>query len=187
MKIMTVLRLSGKILFRYIAASLICLMLDLSVMLFLNNPLGRALCQLLCLSASFSLIYTCVWNVGFADRNMVKYEHSKQDSAKGFKAGSVALIIPMIISVILVLGKLLGKWGAFLYTYRFLNPIFMPLNYSLLPATLSLDEIGILPVIVSALVPLIFIIMSGCGYLLGYRDVTVKSALGIKGRAPKAE
>lgn len=187
MKKIGVFRLAIQLFGRYLVGSIIALLLDLSVMMFLNNPLGRALCQLLCFSAAFSLVYLRAWQVGNSDKNMIEFGHITEDGAKGFKSGLLAAILPIIPSVVLIFSKLTGSFDGFLYIYRFLNPIFMPMNYSLLPATLSLGEIGILPIIISGVMPLIFIILSGFGYTLGLRDMTVSKALGIAKKKAKPE
>ena len=178
MKRVSVFRFALQLLGRYLTGSVISLMLGLSVMLFLNNPFGRVLSQMLCFSAAFSLVYLRAWQTGNGDINLVEYHHDMENLMKGFKSGLLALVLPMIPSLILIFAKISGSFGGFLYVYRFLNPIFLPVNYSLLPATLSLNEISTVSVIISALLPLIFVILCGFGYALGYRNISVFKVLG---------
>ncbi|MGI6269442.1 MAG: hypothetical protein ACOYKJ_02715 [Candidatus Howiella sp.] len=176
----SVWRLSGKLFFRLVIGSLICLMLSLSVMVFLNNPGGRMLCQLLNFSAAFSLVYLAVWQVGFSDRNRVKYGYSKEDFTKGFKAGTLATLPFLIPSVLLALSKAGVITGGFLPVFRLLTPVFFPLYYSVFPASQLISEIGILNIAVSFLLPLVFVVIAGTGYFLGYRDTQLTALFRAK-------
>lgn len=181
------LRLAVALLGRYLVGSVIALLLDLSVMMFLNNPFGRAACQLLCFSAAFSLVYLCAWQTGDHDKNSVEFGRMRRDPAKGFRAGAVAMLIPIALNILLPIARISGTMDGFLYFYRFINPVFMPLNYSLLPATLLLSEIGLFPILLSCCMPLIFILLSGLGYALGLRGVHAVKALGVQIGRQKAE
>lgn len=146
-------------------------------MMFINNPLGRAACQIVNFVAAFSLVYTLVWHTGFTDRNKVKYGYSKEDKLKGAKAGFWAVIPFTIPSIVLFLSKI-GVFGdGFLYFFRLLTPIFFPINYSLFPATFLLSEIGYSSIIVSFLLTFSFAVISFFGYYLGYSDKTLLSSL----------
>lgn len=175
MRTFGVWRFAGKLFFRIFVGSLISLMLSLSVMVFLNNPGGRALCQLLNFSAAFSLVYSAAWTVGFADRNRVKSGYAKEDPAKGIKAGLLAAVPFMVPSVLLALSKAGVLTGGFLYVFRLLTPVFFPLYYSLFPASQLISEIGFLSIAVSFLLPLVFPVIAGAGYFLGYRDTRLSS------------
>lgn len=171
----SVWRFSGKLFFRILIGSLISLMLSLSVMVVFNNPGGRAICQLLNFSAAFSLVYLAAWPVGFTDRNRVKYGYSKEDFAKGAKAGALATLPFMIPSVLLALAKAGILPGGFLYIFRLLTPVLFPLYYSVFPASQLISEIGIASIAVSFLLPLVFVAIAGAGYFLGYHDTQLSA------------
>lgn len=179
MKTVGSFRLGIGLFFRVIIGSLVSLLVDLSVMLIFNNPFGRMICQLLCFSASFSLVYLKAWQAGYSDRNQVKYDHIKENKLKGLYAGAIAVIPFLILSVLLVFFKITEADTSYLFVYRFLNPAFMPLNYSLLPPALTLREIGMFPVAAAALTPLIFAVISGFAYYIGYSEVYLSVILGL--------
>ena len=177
MKHISFVRLSIDLFFCIFVSSMICLVLSFSIMLMMNTPLIRLLCQLLCFSASFSLLIQKAWQTGASDINRVKNDISAEDEKKGYKAALLAVLPFIITAVTLLLCKLDVLSFDFLFIYRFTNPIFMPLSYSLLPASQFLSEIPLGNIIVTLFLPLILPLICGLSYTAGYRKLSLKSLI----------
>lgn len=173
MKNISIFYFAFRIWLRILFGGLISLILSCSVMILLNNPAGRVLCQVLNYSAAFSLVYLLTWQIGSSDYNRVKQAISKNRPWKGLQAGALACVPWMVPSVILMFAKeSLTGWN-FLYLFRLLNPVFMPLYYSIFPPTLLISEVSFWRIACSLLLPLIFALIAQFGYYFGYKDITI--------------
>lgn len=167
------LRFTFFLFLRYVAATLICLMTSLSVLLLINSVMGRVVCQLLNFCVLFSLPYGLAWQAGSSDRNKHLFGHVEEDLFKGLKAGLIACLPFFAAGVLLLLAKAGLFTSDFLYPYRLITCVFFPLNYSLLAGTLSLAEMSWGPVILSACFTLTLPVTPAFGYLFGYREISL--------------
>lgn len=173
MKKKGVLKLALQIYGRVVLASIMCLIVSVSVLTLLNNLLGRVLGQLFCLVIFCTLPYQHLWHEGDSDCNKVNFGHLEEDLHRGLKVGLIASIPSFLLAFVPILAKAGIISEAFLLLYRFLTPAFFPLYQALFPATLTLAEVSWGAVIGSSLTFLILPGLCWGGYLLGYYRVSI--------------
>lgn len=164
------LRLTLQVFLRYVIASVLCLLITLSLMTLFNNTLARMLYQLMNLSVLFSLSYSVCWKKGAGDRNKYQFGKMEKDTKKGVKAGFIAMLPFAVVSALLIFAKCGLLPDSYLYIFRLLNAPFFPLDFSLLPSTMTLAEISWLQIILAALTVIIYPLTPSFAYALGFRE-----------------
>ena len=152
---------------RFLLSAVMCMILSMSVLTLIDGFWGRFLCQILNLAIVISLSYVPLWNEGNNDVNKINYERMKRDPLRGLKYGLVAAVPGVIVYILLFLSAMGAMSEAFFMIYRFLNPVFLPLNMTLMPATLTMSEIGMMPVFFACFEMLLPVIVCGFAYPLG--------------------
>jgi|GEM_PF-2625145 len=154
---------------RFLLASVMCMIVSMSLLTMLDGFLGRFLGQVINLIIVISLSYVPMWNEANNDVNKINYERMRRDDFLGLKYGIIAAI-PGIAVYLMLLLSVFGITGeGYFSLYRFLNPIFLPLNISIMSPNLTMNEIGILPVLYAGFEMLLPIVICGFAYALGLR------------------
>ncbi len=120
-------------------------------------------------------IYVPFWEFGYNDRNYVNIGKKEKDVFQGTKIGFLIAIPHFISAFLMILVKLnIFKWLS--YPFAILNSYF----YYIIDLMISKPD----PVLTSWLSIVIFIIMplfiplvSSIGYLLGFKDISLKEKL----------
>ena len=154
---------------RFLLASVMCMILSMSVLTMLDGFWGRFLGQILNLIIVMSLSYVPMWNEANNDVNKINYERMQRDDFRGLKYGIVAAVPGIIVYAGLFLSALGVIGESFFSYYRFLNPIFLPLNISIMSTNLTMSEIGILPVLYAGFEMFLPVVICGFAYALGLR------------------
>ena len=161
----------------FLATAIMCAILSLIALFFVNIPWVLLVVQLCCCGMVYTLVYSTAWEVGSKDNNRVSYGHLKEDLGRGLKAALLASS-PWIASS---LGLVLMKAGllpyGFLAFYRMLNSPYMAINQIVLSTNATVGEFSWVNILLSAALPLIAPVVAGFGYALGYRGTAVMRVL----------
>lgn len=149
---------------------------------------SNAVAQVLMAILFFAFPYSNMWYTGDHDRNSVQFGHQAADRWRGAKIGGLASIPAAAAWLVLVVGKLFGTLPGYVKWYRWMNVCFWPYFNCVIPSDVMNPSAvswggvaAMLPVLVA--LPLI----TGLGYYLGFRGVSVRDRLvyAATGKKPK--
>lgn len=122
--------------------------------------------------------YSNMWYLGDRDRNSVQFGHRVADAWRGVKVGLLASIPAVLAWIGLIVCKAAALAPSYVVYYRWMNVCFWPYFNSVIPATV-LKTAEVTWGGVAAMLPILFILplITGIGYHLGYREVSVRDRL----------
>ena len=153
-----------------LASLVMCFLLVAMASGLMKNDFGIILLQLLLMVVFLGLPYMNFRKLGLADQKAVQSGDQTEDLARGFKA-SVACIILLEASVVLLVLMKLGVVPDMLYLYKTLNPQFSGLAWFIAPVT-TVMALNWGQIFCFALLPLLYPMAMGIGYLTGYKDTS---------------
>ena len=140
--------------------------------------LSSSVAQILMLILFLAFPYSDMWYLGDSDRNNVQFGHRPEDKWRGAKIGLVASIPAILMWLVLVAGKLAGALPGFVKWYRWFNVCFWPYMDGVIPSTVMDPAAapwgGVLAMLVAAL---LLPVITGVGYLLGYKEFSIRDRL----------
>ena len=154
---------------RMLLAGIMCLIVSISLTAMLDNQFLRVVTQLISLVIFISMSYVPVWNEGNGDVNKINYERMTRDDFRGLKYGLIAAIPGFILYALFLMARFGVINQSFFGIYRFLTPIFLPLNMSLMPSTLTMQETPVITALLVGFETLLPILVCGFAYALGLR------------------
>ncbi len=132
--------------------------------------------------------YSTLWYMGDRDRNQVQFGHLVENRLRGVQVGALASVPAVVMWVLLAVGKVGGTMNGFVKWYRWFNMCFLPYFDSIVPGGV-VDPAAVSWGGVAAMLPVLAAlpIVTGLGYLLGYKDFSVRERLvySATGRKPK--
>lgn len=132
-----------------------------------------------------SFPYNMLWNVGSKERNYVNFERLDKDILFGLKVGAVATIPSAVLYVLLILGKFGVLSDAIIRWHRIINTPFIPYIDAVEGGVKAATELSFGSLLAVA-VPLFFVpLVCMVGYVLGYRQISVRERLIYKKAKPE--
>lgn len=138
------------------------------------------------ISSIFTLIifgsfpYNMLWNIGSKERNYVNFERLDKDILFGLKVGVIATIPSALLYILLVLGKLGVLSDAIIRWHRIINTPYIPYIDAVEGGVKVASELSVTSLLAVA-VPLLFVpLVCSVGYILGYRQISVRERLVYK-------
>ncbi len=132
--------------------------------------------------------YSNLWYLGDHDRNNVQFGHAAEDLFRGAKIGLLANIPSTLAWIVLVISRATGVLPSYIVRYRWMNIWFWPYFNHFIPGTVvKTAEVSWGGVF--AMLPLLLVLplTTGLGYLLGYKEFSVRDHLvyATTGKKPK--
>lgn len=152
---------------RLFAINIICFIMCIFIFAISNTMIVRMVVQTICLVIMFTITYSFCHKYGDSDAALVNSGYFKKNYFKGFYLGLIANLPFFATGILLVLSKLSLFSHNYLPLYRIINSFYFPFNYSILPVSLNVFEIGWWKIIMSLLTFLIIPITAGLSYNLG--------------------
>lgn len=123
-------------------------------------------------------IYIPFWEYGDRDNNLVSFGHRNKDLLLGLKIGCVAALPYLLASVFLVLYRLgVASWTFLIY--RIVNIEFIYIIEHLIDVE-NAFQTPWSSVLICIILPFYSVIVSEVGYLLGYKEISIKEKLVYK-------
>lgn len=120
-------------------------------------------------------IYVPFWEFGYNDRNYVNINKKKEDIFQGTKIGFLISIPYFITSFLMILVKLnVSKWLSYLFVFS--NSYF----YYFIDSLISKPDPALTPwwtIAVFVVMPLFIPAVASFGYILGYKEFSIKERL----------
>lgn len=136
--------------------------------------------QIILISMFTCSVYIPFWEYGDRDNNLVLFNKRNKDMLFGLKLSSL-VIIPYLVSSVLLLLYKLGVPSWTLLVYRIVNVQFIYIiDYLVDIETAALTSW--LSIIVCMLLPLYTVIVASVGYILGYKQISIKEKLIYKSK-----
>lgn len=154
------------------------------LMLSIKNAVAQGLMLILFLAFPYSTL----WYVGDHDRNQVQFGHMAENRWRGVAVGALASIPAVVMWLVLLIGKVGGQFPGFAVWYRWFNWCFLPYVESVIPSTVSNPaDVSWLGIAATIPVLLALPVVCGIGYLLGYKEFSVRDRLvySATGKKPK--
>ncbi len=171
-----------KIALNLVSVLFLCWLLNIlivtSMILFMENVYLTVILQIICFILVFFLIYCPLWTEGNKDKNknLFKKDNIIFDKFKGFKIGLYISIPYFIFNIFLILSRL-GIIPNILVLYKIVNSHIWPIIQILSPNNSDIMRLNVLDMIIINLLPLIFIIISTIGYVLGFKGISLKQKI----------
>lgn len=171
-----------KIALSFVSVLFLCWLLNIlvvtSMILFMRNTYLTIILQLVCFILVFFLIYCPLWVEGNKDKNknLSKKDNILFDKFKGLKIGFYISIPYFIFNIFLILSRL-GIIPNILVLYKIINPHIWPIIQLLSPNNSDIMKLNVLDMIIINLLPLMFIIISTIGYVLGFKGISLKQKI----------
>lgn len=172
-----------RLLLKMLLVVILCDVVAMAISVISVNHLARVVSQAVTLTVSFTLLYLVAFEEGDLDVNRASFGHSNATWARGFGAGAVACIPFFLLSLLLIAAKAgltPGIDGMILGLYRLIVSPFYAANMTLLPTVLTMVEQSWGNIVLSALLPLLLIVVIGMGYALGFNRFSVTEHLMYK-------
>lgn len=156
-------------------AAVLCFILSMCLLVSFGTRLGRVITQFCSLAIYYAMLYSAVRDYGENDKNKYLENKGKKDLFKGLKCGMLACLPNILGSFALVILKVMSvEPGWYLVVYRMLiNPFYMPINLTLLQPSLSMLEIPLTNVLLSASLSLVAPLVVALSYVIGFGEFTV--------------
>lgn len=178
--------LTVALLVRWLVSLLFCGFLSVFVLFAFYNRIGAVITQLCCMGMYYALMIQAAYQSGCKDHNKVLFGKAVHRPAKGFLSGLIMSVPSMAVSAVFVIFRLTGVYqSAFLLAYRLINAPYYALNLMLLPTALSMNEISVINVVLSACLCLIAPVLIGLAYWTGSRGEELPFAALIPHRSAK--
>lgn len=144
---------------------------------FLKN-VANWVAQILMLILFTAFPYSSVWYAGDHDRNSVQFGHRTGDALRGVKIGLLADIPAALAFLLLIVCKLTAAWPAYIVRYRWINVCFWPYFNQFIPSNV-LNTAEVTWGAVAAMLPILLVLplVTGIGYYLGYREISLRDRL----------
>ena len=170
----SVLKMSLAIIVNSIVASFICVIMVFTFSGFIVTSWGGPVYEVLAILIMGSLIYGVSWQSGFKDYNKVKFGHITKFIRKGFVAGAIADIPFLILYIVFIISFLIKTAHDVFYNITYIVYLFFNMPYSLIIGALKNQPAFL------CLFLLVLPIISGIGYILGYKDISLTGRLVYK-------
>lgn len=140
--------------------------------------LSNWVAQLLMAILFIAFPYSNMWYAGDHDRNSVQFGHRADDPWRGVRIGLLADIPALLAWVGLIVCKVTDLYPLYIVRYRWVNVCFWPYFNQFIPGdVMNTADVSwggtaaMLPILLA--LPLI----TGIGYILGYREVSLRDRL----------
>lgn len=170
-------KVSGNLFAKLLVAKVFGFILSCTILLALSGMVGSIITQLCAVMLVVVLLFTTAWEFGTKDANMIAIGQLKKDSWLGLKAGLIASLPDIVLSVLLLLTKAGAIGSNFTVVFSLLNSNYLPFQQALLPQTLTVAEHSWIGYILSAATVLIAPLCSGFGYRLGLTQHSLSDTL----------
>jgi len=138
-----------------------------------GNKVFLIVTQVLCLMLLIAFIYPKFWNMGTRDSNLVHFKHKKEDKLKGLKAGSIAIIPPVLLLLFLAVTKS-GLSASFpIVLYKFMNSSVYSLVHVAAGSATKFSELSIVAILIMFVLLLIIPATAYVAYMLGYKNISL--------------
>ncbi len=144
--------------------------------------------QILMLILFLAFPYSTLWYLGDHDRNRVLFGHQMANPWRGVQVGALASVPAACMWLLLVVGKGLNTLPGFVKWYRWSNMCFWSYVSHLMPSDILNPADVAWGSVAAMLVPLLaFPAITGLGYFLGYKEISVRDRLiySATGKTPK--
>lgn len=139
-----------------------------------GNAVYYSVTQIIAFLLMVGFIYPSLWSLGAKDSNLVKFKHKKEDKLRGFKIGLIASIPPIILMLIIfIFGR--NIFNVALFALIFAN--FYSFIEVISGSALMLSELAVWQMVLMILTIFIAPAVSGCAYLLGYKDISISEKI----------
>ncbi|MBR5473528.1 MAG: hypothetical protein IKU82_06035 [Clostridia bacterium] len=118
-----------------------------------------------------------VYKQGFKDKNLVKINHIKYDALKGFKIGLIGnapFILLFIAACVMALGVLPQFPTGW---YIALNSHYYSIVLLITNGATTLSELSVWQFVLLGLLQLIVPVISGIGYIMGFKDINLEEKI----------
>ena len=159
-----------------IFTTIICL-----VMCFFLIPINSAyewtiwFSQIILIGLFVVSIYVPFWEFGYNDRNYVNINKKKEDILQGTKIGFLISIPYFVTSFLMILVRLnVVKWLSYLFL------VFNSYFYYFIDSMIAKPDPALTPwwiIAVFVVMPLFIPFVSSIGYVLGYKEISIKEKL----------
>ncbi len=144
--------------------------------------------QILMVILFLAFPYSTLWYMGDHDRNRVLFGHQAANPLRGVLVGALASIPAVAMWLLLIIGKLANALPGFVKWYRWFNMCFLPYFENIVPNGVTNPADVTWGGVVAMLLPLLALpAITGLGYFLGYKEISVRDRLvySATGKTPK--
>ncbi|MDD6174965.1 MAG: hypothetical protein PUC59_04310 [Firmicutes bacterium] len=166
MKKVSSFQLALKIFISALLAAVIGIMVNFIFINALGSGWSTVLLQVLDFLLLFGLIYSAAWRDGYSEMNRVKVGFTTYDSTKGLKAGSLAMIPGLLVTLALAVSHFTSADWAWLY--RIINMYAIGyINWIIDPDT-ALSAIPVWRILLTGAYWLLVPLITWCAFVLGF-------------------
>lgn len=149
-------------------------LLNVVLLVALGGNVGVVVTQILGFAILVAIMYSTSWQKGFSQINMPGF---KRDKFRGLKAGLIASILEFAAAILLIVIKIKNLPNVFISVVGIFNTPFLPFHLTILPSTLTVNELSIWLFIASASTVLVMPIIVSFGYYMGISEISIADTL----------